>query len=215
MTRSRSTEGVLCFGGGDHAPTLQALLDQARERGWRGAAHPADPDAATHTFSQHAASGWQPGLVVFGAGTWQAGCALDTPAEQWDVQWRDQCLPAARIGQAAITHLMRRGGGTLVFLGHVDGLTDARPAASTLNGPAGALFGAAHAAASAGLRALAQAMARGFGPQGVHVAHLVGDLRGPASPAVAQALAQACWALHAQAPSAWSHELDLRRNPGA
>lgn len=212
MPPATSNDGVLCFGGGDHAATLQALCDQARERGWRGASHAADPEAAGHTFLSHAASGWRPGLVVFGAGRWEAGSALETPAERWDAHWRAQCLPAARIGQAAITHLLQRDGGTLIFLGHADGVTDARPAASAALAPDGQpVFGAAHAAASAGMRALAQAMARGFGPQGVHVAHLVCDLRGPASPAQASAFAQACWALHAQPPSAWSHELDLRQ----
>ena len=202
-------DGVLCFGGGDHAPTLQALLSQASERGQRGACHAPDADAAPQVFAHHATSGWRPSLVVFGAGRWRPGSALDTPPDAWDAHWQDLCLPAARIGQAAIEHLLQRGGGTLVLLGHVDGMSDARPFASAAN--AGAeRFGAAHAAANAGLRALAQAMARGFGPQGVHVAHLLCDLRGTASPTAAAAIARACWAVHAQAPSAWTHELDLR-----
>lgn len=207
MALTRPQDGVLCFGGGDHAPTLQALLHQARERGQRSACHA--PDAAHQVFTHHAATGWRPSLVVFGAGRWQPGRALDTPPDAWDAHWQDLCLPAARIGQAAITHLLKRGGGTLVFLSHVDGVSDARPAAAAPSDSRGG-FSAAHAAASAGLRALAQAMARGFGPQGVHVAHLLCDLRGAASPMAAAAIAHACWAVHAQAPSAWTHELDLR-----
>lgn len=83
------------------------------------------------------------------------------------------------------------------------------------------------ASSKAGLRNLAQALAREFGPQGVHVAHVVIDgvingeqVRGrfeefldglgedgALEPA---AIADAFWWLHNQPRSAWTHELDVR-----
>ena len=85
---------------------------------------------------------------------------------------------------------------------------------------------AAFASAKAGLRSLAQAMAREFGPQGVHVAHVVIDggiagerlrrfpdfvrAKGEDGLLDLDSIADAFWMLHVQHRSAWTHELDLR-----
>ncbi len=74
-----------------------------------------------------------------------------------------------------------------------------------------------------GLRALAQSLAREFGPRGIHVAHVVIDgqidtprVRGmmpgrDASTMLApDAIAETYWQLHHQHPTAWTQELDLR-----
>ena len=83
------------------------------------------------------------------------------------------------------------------------------------------------ASMKAGLRMLAQSLAREFGPAGIHVAHIVIDgavngdrLRthlgdylnslgedGSLSP---DAIADAYWYLHSQPRTAWTHEIDLR-----
>jgi hypothetical protein len=77
------------------------------------------------------------------------------------------------------------------------------------------------------LRSIAQSAAREYGPQGVHVAHIVIDggidgerLRTNAPQHVADAgaeglldpdaIAETYWQLHQQHRSAWTHELDLR-----
>jgi NAD(P)-dependent dehydrogenase (short-subunit alcohol dehydrogenase family) len=85
----------------------------------------------------------------------------------------------------------------------------------------------AFACAKAGVRALAQGMAREFGPQGIHVVHAVIDgvidgdrarqqfpdyvkAKGKEGLLQLEAIAQTYWAVHEQHPSAWTHELDLR-----
>ena len=77
------------------------------------------------------------------------------------------------------------------------------------------------------LRSLAQSMARAYGPQGIHVAHVIvdggiaGDKIVQGLPQFAEAmgedglvslegLADAYWFLHTQHRAAWTHELDLR-----
>ncbi|KAA6406712.1 MAG: short chain dehydrogenase reductase family [Lasallia pustulata] len=72
------------------------------------------------------------------------------------------------------------------------------------------------------LRALAQSLAREFGPKGVHVAHVVVDgvidiprtrewvLQGEDAKLSADAIADAYWHLHTQPRTTWTHELDLR-----
>ena len=79
----------------------------------------------------------------------------------------------------------------------------------------------------AGLRSLAQSIAREFGPLGIHVGHVVidggidGEKLNTAVPQLKiergadgllniDAIADAYWHLHTQHRSAWTHELDLR-----
>jgi NAD(P)-dependent dehydrogenase (short-subunit alcohol dehydrogenase family) len=74
-----------------------------------------------------------------------------------------------------------------------------------------------------GLRALAQSMAREFGPQGIHVAHVVidGQINTPRMREMSpdreehtmlspDTIAETYWQLHAQDHTAWTLELDLR-----
>ena len=96
-----------------------------------------------------------------------------------------------------------------------------------LTGATASLRGSARFSALAvgkfGLRALAQSMAREFGPQGIHVAHIVIDgqintprMRGMASDREEHtmlspdAIAATYWQLHIQDRTAWTLELDLR-----
>jgi NAD(P)-dependent dehydrogenase (short-subunit alcohol dehydrogenase family) len=73
------------------------------------------------------------------------------------------------------------------------------------------------------LRGLAQSMARELAPQGIHVAHVVIDggidtprvrtmlaNRAPETLLAPTAIAENYWNLHAQDPSTWSQEIDLR-----
>jgi hypothetical protein len=77
------------------------------------------------------------------------------------------------------------------------------------------------------MKAAAQSIAREFGPQGIHVGHVVvdggidgdrllsvrphfKDERGPNGLLKIDAIAEAYWVLHHQHRSAWTVELDLR-----
>lgn len=210
------TPCALLMGTPDHAAALSALAALLQAQGWQVHQH-ALPSAESPTsvdvvqlFAQLGTQGRAPTLVVFGAGHWTAGSALDTPAADWAQAWHSQCEQGLRVAQAAVRSMrgsaQRQGHaplGTLIFLGHADGITDAQPARHR----APHTFSAPHAASSAGLRALAQAFARACGPQGIHVAHLA---LAPRAAGQAHAIAQACWLLHKQGRSAWTHELDLR-----
>src|SRR5207253_1599830 len=76
--------------------------------------------------------------------------------------WRVGCFGGFLVGREAARRLVSLGRGTVLFTG----------ASGSLRGKPGF----AHFAASkAGLRAIAQSMAREFGPLGIHVAHVVID----------------------------------------
>lgn len=152
-------------------------------------------------FQRVRQSGQQPVLVVHGGGALLHRSALDSTAADFEKTWRSVCFSGAVIGQHAMRAMLPQGQGTLIFLGHAS-------ATERLSGSA------AYGAASAGLRSLAQSMAREGGPKGLHVAHvlLYGDMLGQQHP-LARDVAAACWQLHQQAPSTWTHELDLRLGP--
>jgi NAD(P)-dependent dehydrogenase (short-subunit alcohol dehydrogenase family) len=139
---------------------------------------------------------------------------LETSAELFEDLWRKNCLAGFLAGREAVRAMLPRQRGTLIFTGATASLR-ARPPFT------------AFSAAKMGLRALAQGMAREFGPKGIHVIHTVIDgvidgdrarsefpefvaAKGEEGLLGLEAIADTYWALHAQEPSAWTHVIDLR-----
>lgn len=144
---------------------------------------------------------------------------LDTTPRVFRKVWEMACNAGFLTGREAARLMLPRGRGSIFFTG----------ATASLRGGDGY---AAFASAKAGLRAVAQSMARELGPKGIHVAHLVVDAgvdtafvrqrleetQGPAAvrhlapdtlmdPA---SIAETYWHLHQQPRDAWTFELDLR-----
>jgi NAD(P)-dependent dehydrogenase (short-subunit alcohol dehydrogenase family) len=153
-------------------------------------------------------------LVVYNAGGNQKVDFRELSAELFERFWRVGCFGGFLVGREAARRLVPLGRGTMIFTG----------ASASLRGKPGY---AQFAAAKAGLRMIAQSMAREYGPSGIHVAHVVIDggidgerLRGSRPEAVRErgengllnieAIAEAYWQIHRQARSAWTHEIDLR-----
>lgn len=152
--------------------------------------------------------------AVFNAGAQHRQEFMEIEPAMVEKVWRLGCHAGFVVGQAAARHMAFRGRGTILFTG----------ATASVRG--GAEF-AAFAITKAGLRALAQSMARSLGPKGIHVAHVVVDgvVDMPAIHArfpdlVAKlgddgmlstdAIAETYFALHNQQRSAWSFEVDVR-----
>jgi NAD(P)-dependent dehydrogenase (short-subunit alcohol dehydrogenase family) len=153
-------------------------------------------------------------LVVYNAASMSRQDFRELSVEDFEAVWRIGCFGGFLVGRETARRLVPLGRGTLIFSG----------ASASLRGrPHFAGF----AAAKAGLRAIAQAMAREFGPQGLHVAHVIIDggidgerltsrvpnihkERGPDGLLDIDAIAETYWQIHGQHRSAWTHELDLR-----
>ena len=151
-----------------------------------------------------------PGLVAFNAGAYMRGGILEIAPQEFERCWRVGCMGGFLVGQAAAQRMVPAGKGTILFTG----------ATASLRGSAGF---ANLAVPKFGLRALAQSMAREFGPKGVHVAHIIIDgqiagehpgyraeERGEDAVLAPEAIAEAYYQLHLQPRSAWTQELDLR-----
>jgi NAD(P)-dependent dehydrogenase (short-subunit alcohol dehydrogenase family) len=153
-------------------------------------------------------------LVAYNAGNNSKLDFRDLPAEVFEEFWRVGCFGGFLVGREAARKLVPLGRGTVLFTG----------ASGSLRGKPGF---AHFAAAKAGLRMLAQSMAREFGPQGIHVAHVVIDggingerlrrnrpdvitQRGEEGLLGVDAIAETYWQIHLQARSAWTQEIDLR-----
>jgi NAD(P)-dependent dehydrogenase (short-subunit alcohol dehydrogenase family) len=128
--------------------------------------------------------------------------------------WRVACFGGFLVGREAARRLVPMGRGTVLFTG----------ASASMRGKPGF---AHFSAAKAGLRMIAQAMAREYGPHGIHVAHVLvdGGIAGERlrtfAPQFVQAkgedglldldaIAETYWQIHMQHPTAWTHEVDLR-----
>ena len=187
-----------------------------------GSAHAVVADATQEAdvialFDQAMApgAGLEPAEVaVFNAGDNRRIDFRDVDAALFESFWRVGCFAGFLVGREAARRFTPLGRGPVLFTG----------ASGSLRGKAGF---AQFAAAKAGLRMISQSMAREFGPQGLHVAHVVidGGINGErllnAIPGVAQqrgedglldvdAIAETYWQIHRQHPSAWTQEIDLR-----
>jgi NAD(P)-dependent dehydrogenase (short-subunit alcohol dehydrogenase family) len=153
-------------------------------------------------------------VVVFNIGANVRFGIVETTARVFTKVWEMACFAGFLAGREAAKHMLPRGRGSILFTG----------ATASTRGREGF---AAFAAAKAGLRAIAQSMARELGPQGIHVAHIVIDggidgvfirqNRQNVDELLArdeilhpEDIAQAFVDVHRQRRSAWTHELDLR-----
>lgn len=152
--------------------------------------------------------------VLFNAGNNAIIPFEDLDAQTVESFWRVGCFAAFLTAKRAIPLLKEQGKGSLLFTG----------ASGSMRGkPNFAHF----AMMKAGLRMLAQSLARTYGPDGIHVAHIVIDgvidgemvrsrfgeyieQMGEDGALQPEAIAEAFWSIHSQHRSAWTHELDLR-----
>jgi len=128
--------------------------------------------------------------------------------------WEMACFTGFLTGREAARRMAPRGRGTILFTG----------ATASMRGLSG-LSG--FAAGKAGLRMVAQSIARELGPKGVHVAHVLVDgaidtafirdnfpqryaLKDNAGILDPDHIAENYWLLHCQPRDAWTFELDLR-----
>jgi NAD(P)-dependent dehydrogenase (short-subunit alcohol dehydrogenase family) len=211
-----AAEGLHVFVAGRTAESLELLAAAIRELGGEATAVVADTTdeaAVVALFDQVVEAPGEIALAVYNAGNNTPGRIVDMDTEYFERAWRVGCFGGFLFGREAVKRMLPRGG-TLIFTG----------ASASLRGRAG--FGAFSAAKGA-LRNLAQAMAKEYGEEGLHVAHVVIDggiagdkiinrfpdmvkARGEGGLINLEGLAAAYWFLHQQPRDGWSFEVDLR-----
>ncbi len=216
-----AAEGYRVFGGrrrGDQLGVLKARIESAGGR-FEGRTLDARQEEQVATFMAEADADQPLEVVVFNVGANVNFPILDTTERVFRKVWEMACEAGFLTGREAARRMLARGSGSIFFTG----------ATASMRGGSGY---AAFASAKAGLRAVAQSMARELGPKNIHVAHLIIDagvdtafvrdriaaahgaeaveqlapdtLMDPAS------IAEAYWRLHQQTRDGWTFELDLR-----
>lgn len=216
LARRFAREGLRVYLVGRTASKLECVAGEIAAS--NGIAVPWVADATVEAevvgLFQSVAGESAPALVVYNVDRNEQAPLLETGVDLFEDLWRKNCLGGFLVGREAVRAMLPRQRGTLIFTGATASLR-ARPPFT------------AFSAAKTGLRALAQGMAREFGPLGIHVAHTVIDgvidgerarrqfpefvqARGEDGLLDPAAIADAYWALHSQPGSAWTHEFDLR-----
>jgi len=212
-----SAQGLHVCIAGRSEDKLQRVAEKIRQNGGSASVVIADATVerdVANLFSVAQQEGYSIDIAAYNVDSNIPAPILETDAETFTTLWQQNCLGAFFFGKEALNAMKSQQKGTLFFTGATASLR-AKPPFT------------AFAAAKAGLRALAQGMAREFSPQGIHVVHAIIDgvidgeraknqfpdyvkAKGKDGLLQLDAIAETYWAMHRQHPSAWTHELDLR-----
>jgi NAD(P)-dependent dehydrogenase (short-subunit alcohol dehydrogenase family) len=217
LCRRFAAGGLHAWAAGRTADRLAAVCDEIEGEGLAATAAVTDTTSESEVlalFDRVEREGPPLEVVIYNAGNNQPVALAETTAEHFERAWRVGCFGGFLVGREAARRLGPRGRGTVIFTGATGSIRGKPPFV-------------AFAAAKAGLRMVAQGMARELGPLGVHVVHVVIDggiagdrilkhfprfaeAKGEDGLLALDAIADTYWQLHAQVRSAWTHELDLR-----
>jgi NAD(P)-dependent dehydrogenase (short-subunit alcohol dehydrogenase family) len=217
LARCFSGNGLHVFIAGRSEDKLHRVANAIRQAGGSVMTVVADATVeheVAQLFNQVRLEGFSVDIAAYNVDSNISSPLLETDTETFTKLWQQNCLGAFFFGKEAINAMKDRRQGTLFFTGATASLR-AKPPFT------------AFASAKAGLRALAQGMAREFSPQGIHVVHTIIDgvidgerartqfldyvkAKGKDCLLQLDAIAETYWAIHKQHPSAWTHELDLR-----
>jgi len=217
LAKRFAREGLHTFVAGRTQERLEAVAGEIEAAGGRATAVATDTtrgEEVVALLDRAVDEGGSLDLVAYNAGNNRFSPLLEMSDDFFESLWRLCCFGGFLVGREAARRMLPQGSGSILFTGATASLR-ARPPFT------------AFASAKAALRSLAQGMAREFGPQGIHVGHVIIDgmidgeqlhsrfpqlkeQKGEMGMLDIDAIADAFWTLHAQHPSAWTQELDLR-----
>jgi NAD(P)-dependent dehydrogenase (short-subunit alcohol dehydrogenase family) len=221
IARRFAAEGFTVFAGRRNGEKLAPLVAAIEAAGGRVVARSLDArkEDDVVAFLRDADAHAPLEVCVFNVGANVNFPITETTERVFRKVWEMACYAGFLAGREAARLMLARGQGAIFFTG----------ATASMRGGVGY---AAFASAKAGLRAVAQSMARELGPKNIHVAHLVIDAgvdtafvrerirqRGgeealaklpPDQLMNPQSIAETYWHLYNQPRDAWTFELDLR-----
>ena len=214
LAKRFASEGLHVFVASRTQSRLDALTVEIEQAGGKATAVCADATIEEQVIKLFEKAGSGLDLAIYNTGNNYPGQIIDMDAEYFKKSWKSCCFGGFLFGREAVRHMVKSGRGTLLFTG----------ASASLRGRAN--FGAFNSA-KAGLRTLAQAMAKEYGPKGIHVGHVVidgaiaGDKIMRHLPELAKKLGEdgminlegiveSYVHLYRQSAGAWTFELDLR-----
>ncbi|MBV9559138.1 MAG: SDR family NAD(P)-dependent oxidoreductase [Bradyrhizobium sp.] len=207
-----AADGMKVIIAGRTQAAIEAVVEDVVRAGGRAVAVVADATSESDIARLFDAAGGELDLAIYNAGNNTPGRIIDMDAGYFEQSWRVVCFGGFLFGREAVRRMLPNRSGTLLFTG----------ASASLRGRPG--YGAFNSA-KAGLRVLAQAMAKEYAEDGIHVGHVVvdgaiaGDKILRRFPDAAsreeslisiEAIVDGFVFLHRQPPRGWSFELDVR-----
>ena len=207
-----AAEGLRVIVAGRTKLALETIANDIASSGGQALPLVADATNEADVAAMFDAAGAELDLAIYNAGNNTPGRILEMEAGYFEQSWRVVCFGGFLFGREAVRRMLPKKAGTLLFTG----------ASASLRGKAG--YGAFNSA-KAGLRILAQAMAKEYASDGIHVGHVVvdgaiaGDKIFQRLPDAAQrenslvsieGIVDAFAFLYRQPPRAWSFEIDVR-----
>ena len=214
LAKRFASEGLHVFVASRTQSRLDALTVEIEQAGGKATAVCTDATNEEQVIKLFEKAGSGLHLAIYNTGNNYPGQIIEMDAEYFEKSWKSCCFGGFLFGREAVRRMVPSGNGTLLFTG----------ASASLRGRAN--YGAFNSA-KAGLRTLAQAMAKEYGPKGIHVGHVVidGAIAGEKIkrhlPELAKKLGEDGMIkiegivdgyeyLYNQSPQAWTFELDLR-----
>ena len=214
LAKRFASEGLHVFVASRTQSRIDALTVEIEQAGGIATAVCADATNEEQVIKLFEKAGSGLRLAIYNTGNNFPGQIIDMESDYFEKSWKSCCFGGFLFGREAVRRMVPSGNGTLLFTG----------ASASLRGRAN--FGAFNSA-KAGLRTLAQAMAKEYGPRVIHVGHVVidgaiaGDKIMRHLPELAKKLGEDGMIkiegivdgyeyLYNQSPQAWTFELDLR-----
>jgi NAD(P)-dependent dehydrogenase (short-subunit alcohol dehydrogenase family) len=209
-----AADGLKVIVAGRTRSAIEAVAGNIASAGGEAIPVVADATKETDIVALFDRAGAELDLAIYNAGNNTPGRIAEMEGDYFERSWRVACFGGFLFGREAVRRMVPKRAGTILFTG----------ASASLRGRAG--FGAVNSA-KAGLRALAQAMAKEYAPDGIHVGHVVvdgaiagekifqrfPDAAGREDSLVSiEGIVDAFAFLYRQPPRAWSFEVDVRTN---
>jgi NAD(P)-dependent dehydrogenase (short-subunit alcohol dehydrogenase family) len=207
-----AAEGLNVLVAGRTRSALDAVVADIAAAGGRAASVVADATSEADIVALFDQAGSELELAIYNAGNNTPGKIIDMEAGYFEQSWRVVCFGGFLFGREAVRRMVPKGAGTLLFTG----------ASASLRGRSG--FGAFNSS-KAGLRTLAQAMAKEYASDGIHIGHVIvdgaiggekiktrfPDLAGREDRLISiEGIVDSFVFLYHQPRRAWSFELDVR-----
>ena len=157
-----AAEGLNVLVAGRTKSALDAVVADIVAAGGRAASFVADATKEADIVALFDQAGSDLELAIYNAGNNTPGKIIDMEADYFERSWRVVCFGGFLFGREAVRRMVPKAVGTLLFTG----------ASASLRGRTG--YGAFNSS-KAGLRTLAQAMAKEYASDGIHVGHVVVD----------------------------------------
>ena len=214
LAKRFASEGLHVFIASRNHSRLDTLALEIEQAGGNATVVCADATNEEQVINLFEKIGRGLSLAIYNTGNNYPGQIIDMETEYFRQSWESCCFGGFLFGREAVRNMIPSGKGALLFTG----------ASASLRGRAN--FGAFNSA-KAGLRILAQAMAKEYGPRGIHVGHVVvdgaiaGDKIKRHLPELAEKLGEEGMIniegivesysyLYNQSPQSWTFELDMR-----